>query len=279
MAQLTITDNEDALARTAAERITQLIERSIAARGQALVSLTGGSTPRKLYALLADARQPWRERIDWGHLHLFWGDERHVPPDHAESNFGMANEVLVRHVPVPAAQVHRMRGELADAKEAARQYEVELVAGFAAARREDRTFDVMLLGLGEDAHIASIFPGSELLQRRPTKGRPTLDQDVGRGLTSRQEGGVAAIRAAHLNAWRITLTPGAILDSRDIVMVVAGSGKAEAVRAALEGPLDETRYPAQLLRPAADRVHWIVDRAAAARLAESRGASDEAERK
>jgi 6-phosphogluconolactonase len=116
----------------------------------------------------------------------------------------------------------------------------------------------MLLGLGEDAHIASIFPDSELLKRRSVKGRPTADEDAGRG--------VAAVWASHLNAWRITLTPDAILDSRDIVVVVAGGAKAGAVRAALERPLDETRYPAQLLRQAGGRVQWIVDRAAAAAL-------------
>ena len=250
MAQLTILDDEQALAREAAGRLTALIARSIADRGEALVSLTGGSTPRTLYGLLADPQEPWRARIDWTHVHLFWGDERHVPADHPDSNFGMAYQALVRHVPVPPAQVHRMRGELGDAAEAARQYEDEIVTGFAAARREDRTFDVMLLGLGEDAHIASIFPASELLARHAAGGA-----------------GVAAVWAPHLDAWRITLTPNAILDSRDIVMVVSGSAKADAVRAALEKPVDENRYPAQLLREAGDRVQWIVDRAAAARLA------------
>ena len=267
MARLTIVDDEEALARTAAGRLAQLIEHSIAARGEAVVSLTGGSTPRKLYSLLADARQPWRTKIDWLHVHLFWGDERHVPPDHGDSNFGMANHALVEHVAVPPAQVHRMRGELADPKEAARQYEEELVAGFAAARREDLTFDVMLLGLGEDAHIASIFPDSELL-RSYVKGRPT--NDAGPAFMGRQDrrSSVAAVWAPHLNAWRITLTPDAILDSREIVMLVSGSGKATAVRAALEEPLEENQYPAQLLRQAGDRVHWIVDRAAAGRLGE-----------
>ncbi len=250
MAQLTILDDEEALARAAAERLTTLIVRAITERGEALVSLTGGSTPRRLYALLAEPDEPWRARIDWAHVHLFWGDERHVPPDDPERNFGMAYQALVRHVPVPPAQVHRMRGEVADAAEVARHYEAEVVAGFAAARREDRTFDVMLLGLGEDAHIASIFPDSELL--------------AGRGVAG---GGVAAVWAPHLDAWRITLTPAAILDSRDIIMVVSGSAKADAVRAALEKPVDESRYPAQLLREAGDRVQWIVDRAAAARLA------------
>lgn len=248
---MTVVENEEALAREAAEQLTTRIERAVEARGSAIVSLTGGRTPRHLYARLADAGEPWRDRIDWTRLHLFWGDERHVPPDHADSNFGMAHEALVRHVPIPPAHVHRMRGELADAEEAARQYGRTLREGFAAAGRDDQTFDVMLLGLGEDAHIASIFPGSELLGWRPFTGRHER---------------VAAVWAPHLEAWRITLTPAALLDARAIVMVVSGEKKAAAVHAALRAPVDIAQYPAQLLRQAGDRVEWIVDRAAAARL-------------
>jgi 6-phosphogluconolactonase len=246
LAVLTIVDDERALAVTAAERITRLVEASIREREHALVSLTGGSTPRTLYRCLADSTQPWRARIDWSRVHLLWGDERHVPPDHPESNFGMANAALVSHVPIPASQVHRMRGELPDAREAARQYESELDAAFSAASRSDRAFDVMLLGMGEDAHIASIFPGSPLLARSSTE--------------------VAAMWATHLNAWRITLTPAAILNSRSIVMIVSGGAKADAVWWALEGPGQADRHPAQILRRAQDRVDWIIDRPAAGRL-------------
>jgi len=244
---VTICNDETALAVYAAERLTALIEAAIVARGSAVVSLTGGSTPRRLYALLGDPSQPWRSRIDWTHLHLFWGDERHVPPDHRDSNFGMARDALLRHVPVPDAHVHRMRGEIPDAREAARQYEEALRRGFAAAGRDTLTVDVMLLGLGEDAHTASIFPGSDVLDRHTEKR-------------------VVGIWANHLNAWRITLTPAALLDAEAIVMVVAGAAKTDAVHAAIEGPLDVTRYPAQLLRAAGDRVEWIIDAQAARRL-------------
>ena len=272
MATLTVTKTEDDLARAAAERITSIVEHAIAARGSAVVSLTGGGTPRRLYSLLADDAFGWRGRIDWARLHLFWGDERHVPPAHRDSNFGMAEEALLRHVPAVASQVHRMRGEMPDAHEAARDYERELRDGFAAAGRTDLTFDLMLLGLGADAHIASIFPGSELLEWRPVKGRPTVRNDtesVGRGFMPRQQI-VAAIWAPHLNAWRITLTPRALLDALAIVMVTAGQSKADAVHAAIEDPLDVSRWPAQLLRDAGDRVEWILDRAAASRLTDSR---------
>ena len=246
MAKLTVADGEETLARLAAERVTSLIAQSIGGSGSATVSLTGGNTPRRLYALLGDATHPWRHRIDWRRLHLFWGDERHVPPEHPDSNFGMARAALLDHVPVPSSQIHRMRGEIAEANAAARDYEEELRAGFLAAGRSEPTFDIMILGLGEDAHIASIFPASDLLR------------------TIERHDRVAAVRPPHLSAWRITLTPPALLDARAIVMVVAGDRKAAAVHAAIEGPLDIMRCPAQILRQAGDRVEWMLDRSAAA---------------
>ena len=248
MARLTVADDEIDLAARAAERIAQLLTDAAAARGSAIVSLAGGTTPRLLYSTLADSRQPWRSRIPWSQLQLFWGDERHVPPDDSDSNYRMAKVALLDHVPIPAGHVHRMRGELPDAHDAAADYEqvlTDVESGFSRIP----LFDLMLLGVGGDAHIASIFPGSELLEsrvERPPAGRR-----------------VAAIWAPHLSAWRITLTPEAILDSSAIVVLVAGTGKAEAVRAALHEPLDVRKYPAQLLRSADDRVEWFVDRAAA----------------
>ena len=276
MAKLTIADDDEALARVAAERIATLIGQSIGSSGSATVSLTGGSTPRRLYTLLGDATYPWRHRIDWGRLHLFWGDERHVPPEHPDSNFGMARAALLDHVPVPPSHIHRMRGEIPDANEAARDYEQELRAGFAAAGRSEPTFDIMMLGLGEDAHIASIFPESDLVGR-PVKGRPTPDErgataeNVGRPFTGRR---VAAVWPPHLGAWRITLTPPALLDAASIVVVVAGDRKGPSVHAAIEGPLDIARWPAQILRQAGDRVEWMLDRSAAAGLRTGEGVSE-----
>ena len=242
MARLTVAEDEVELARLAAERITQLIEHAVAANGRAFVSLAGGNTPRRLYSSLADARQPWRDRIPWTQVHLFWGDERHVPPDHPDSNYGMARAALLDQVPIPADHIHRIRGELRDARDAATEYD-SVVSGFSRTY----LFDLMLLGLGEDAHIASIFPGSELLERENNRR-------------------VIAVWAAHLGVWRITLTPETILDSQTMVVLVAGANKAEAVRATLTGPLDVTTYPAQLLRSGDDRVEWFLDRAAASRL-------------
>jgi 6-phosphogluconolactonase len=253
MARLTVANDEVELASRAAERIAQLIADAADAHGSAIVSLTGGTTPRLSYAALADSRQPWRSRVPWPQVQLFWGDERHVPPDHSDSNYRMARVTLLDHVPIPADHVHRMRGELPDAHDAAADYErvlTDVESGFSRIP----LFDLMLLGVGEDAHIASLFPGSELLEPHT---RPDAEQPRRR---------VAAIWAPHLAAWRITLTPETILDSRAIVVLVAGAKKADAVRAALDEPLDVQKYPAQLLRTAGDRVQWFVDGAAAARL-------------
>jgi len=248
MARLTVVENKAAMSEAAAARITTLIEAAIASRGMAAVSLTGGSTPDLLYQLLADPRRPWRQRIDWERLHLFWGDEREVPPDHPESNYGLAHRLLLQHVTIPDTQVHRMRGEL-PASDAGRLYDAVLRA------RRDQTagplFDVMLLGIGENAHIASIFPQSPLLAGRPFTGRRIL---------------AAGVFVPELGTWRITMTPAALLDSAAIVMIAAEGSKADAVAAAIEGPLAVPRYPAQLLREAGERVEWIIDSAAAARL-------------
>ena len=236
-----------ALADAAAERLTVLIEHAIAVQNRAVVALTGGTTPRAAYEVLADPARPWRHRIDWSRVHLFWGDERHVPPDHADSNFGMAYRALVQHVPVPPGQVHRMRGELPDPAVAAAEYVKQL----------PDVFDVMLLGLGEDGHIASIFPGSELLASwdGPDKVRATMK--------------VAAVPSP-TKQWRITLTPAAILNSRAIVMLVAGENKSAAVARAIEGALDVTTCPAQLLREADDRLEWMLDTTAASGLQQYR---------
>jgi 6-phosphogluconolactonase len=232
MALLTAADDEAALARAAVDRFVMLVSDAVHKRHRALVALTGGTTPRRMYEALA--RDP--RRVAWAHVHLFWGDERNVPPDHKDSNYGMARAALLERVPIPPAQVHRMRGEL-PAEDAAREYERELID----------TFDVMLLGVGEDAHIASIFPGSPVLHERQRL--------------------VAGPWVPQLHAHRITLTPPALLDSHHIMMLVAGERKAEAVAAALEGPDDVRRWPAQLLRAAGDRVEWLIDRAAAQGLA------------
>jgi 6-phosphogluconolactonase len=236
VAVVTVLTDHEALAAAAATRVASLVGSAIAARRRANLCLAGGQTPRRLYSLLADPSHSFGSTIDWTRVHVFWGDERQVPPDHAESNFGMAHRALLAHVPIPADQIHRIRGELADAAEAANEYQMTLSG----------LLDVALLGLGADGHIASIFPGSPLL----------IPDRLNR---------VAAVRVEHLHAWRITLTPSALLDARALVVLVSGADKAAAVRAALNGPDDVRKWPAQLLRVAGDRVEWFIDSAAARR--------------
>jgi 6-phosphogluconolactonase len=257
VARISVVD-ADALADTSAERLTALIESAIEERDVARVALTGGTTPRATYEALADRSRPWRHRLAWSRVQLFWGDERHVRPDHPDSNFGMADRAFVQQVPIPQGQVHRMRGELADPHQAAAEY----------ARELPDQFDVMLLGLGEDCHIASIFPGSPLLDsgswREPWQSRA---DEADKPRPTAETATVAALLTG--KGWRITLTPPVILSSRAIVVLVSGTNKARAVTTAIDGPLDVVQYPGQILRHAGDRVEWLLDTAAASGLGES----------
>jgi len=267
MAQLKVVANKTAMSEAAAERVTWLVETAVAARGVAAISLTGGTTPDLLYQFLADPDRPWRGRIDWAHVHLFWSDEREVPPDHRDSNFGLANRLLVQHVPVPETHIHRMHGEL-PASDAGPLYDALLRAR--RAQIAGPLFDVMLLGIGANAHIASIFPDSPLLAGREAPPY-TADEEpdssgVGRGLTPRQHQLAAGVHVPELSQWRITMTPSALLDSATIIVIANGSAKADAIAATLQDALDVARYPAQLLRAAGQHGEWIIDSAASARL-------------
>jgi 6-phosphogluconolactonase len=230
VALLTIAPDEQTLAEWVADRFTAIVSDTVRTAGAARVCLTGGSTPRRLYELLAT--NAFSGRIDWERLHVYWSDERHVPPDHKDSNYGMTRDALLMHMPIPAAQVHRIRGEL-PVEEAARLYEREL----------PERYDVMLLGLGEDAHIASIFPRSPVLSERTRRA--------------------AAVWVPHLKAYRITLTPPPLVSSSHILMLVSGARKASAVAAAIHEPHDPVHYPVHILRAAGDRLQWFIDRAAA----------------
>lgn len=235
------------LARAAAEDFTVRAEKATAGGDRFSVALSGGSTPRRLLRLLADPAEPFRDRIDWRAVHLFQGDERHVPPDHPESNFRMVREALLDAVPVPAGNVHRMRGEEPEAERAAMIYEDELRACFSGAPR----FDLVLLGLGADAHTASLFPGTSVVRER--------------------ERWVAAPWVEKLGAFRITLTPAVFERAAAVIFLVAGEEKAGALHDVLEGEIDPDRYPAQGVRPTEGEILWLVDGAAASRLSNRSG--------
>jgi 6-phosphogluconolactonase len=230
---LKVLDDQRALAEAAAQRCTEILADAVSAHGSASLFLAGGSTPRGTYQRLA--AKPWCDRVPWDRVDVYWSDERHVPPDHPDSNYRMAYEALVRHVPIPAAQVHRIEGERG-ADEAADLYEREL----------PQRVDLVLLGIGADAHIASLFPGSPALTERARR--------------------VVSVWVPHLDTYRVTLTPRALLEARHLLVITAGTEKAEAVATALESPPDVPRYPVHLLREAEGGVEWFIDRAAAARL-------------
>ncbi len=218
--ELHIFADQAALARGVAEHIADRAVAAIAARGRFTLALAGGSTPRPAYPRLA---QPaFAQRIAWAHVHLFWGDERCVPPHHPDSNYRMAHEALLAHVPIPPANIHRMRGELPP--------EIAATA-YAASLREvfEETslprFDLILLGLGEDGHTASLFPGGDALHE--------------------QTRWVVAHYVEKLAAWQLTLTPPVINAAAGICFVVAGADKAARLHEVRHGPYAQTHLPAQ----------------------------------
>ncbi|HBL28505.1 MAG TPA: 6-phosphogluconolactonase [Acidobacteria bacterium] len=234
------------LAHAAAEEFVHRVAEAVRLRGRAAVALSGGSTPRRLFSLLADPAAAFRDRIDWRALHFFWTDERHVPPDHPESNFRMARGTLLDTAPVPLQNVHRIRGEESAASRAAALYEEELRAFFAG----DPRFDLVLLGLGADAHTASLFPGTEAVRERTRW--------------------VAAPWVGKLESFRITLTPAVLECARALLFLVQGADKAEALRAVLEGEIDPDRRPAQGIRALDGETLWWVDAVAAGGLEKHR---------
>jgi len=236
MAEIRTYPEAASLARAAAEHFVTLATAAIAARGQFVVALSGGSTPRTTYALLAS--DEFAARVDWPRVRVFWGDERCVPPDHPDSNYRMAREALLDKVPIPTENVHRMRGELPP-DQAAAAYQAELEAVLGAGGR----FDLILLGMGADGHTASLFPGTAALRE--------------------QARWVVAYYVDRLAAWRVTLTPVAINAAAHVTFVVSGAGKAERLREVVTGPYQPDVLPAQIVRPTDGRLLWLVDVAAA----------------
>jgi 6-phosphogluconolactonase len=240
MSQIEVFPNPEALARATAERIVALAAEAVVARGRFSIGLSGGSTPRALFTLLAG--DDFATRIDWLNAHIFWGDERCVAPDHAESNYRMARETLLDRVPVQPEHIYRMRGEIEPAQAAA-EYEQTLRLFFAG---EMPRFDLLLLGLGDDGHTASLFPGTRALQE--------------------QERWVIANYVPKFAAWRLTLTAVAINAAAHVMFLVAGQSKAPILRDVIKGPRQPDRYPAQLVQPRNVPALWLADEAAASLL-------------
>jgi 6-phosphogluconolactonase len=239
--EITIFPDKNAFIAGAAEFMVARAEEAITARGRWTVALAGGGTPKPIYQRLADAG--YAQRIDWQRVHVFFGDERCVPPEDNGSNYRMAREALLDFVPLPAENVHRLRGE-DDPAVAALAYEQEI-------RRLFRTsalpaFDLICLGMGENGHTASLFPGTAALREG---ARWVVPQYV-----------------EVMQTWRVTMTAPLINAAHHVAFFVEGAGKAEMLQRVLHGPYDPDVLPAQLIQPASGNVHWLVDAAAAAQL-------------
>ncbi len=229
------------LVRVAAQKIVTVAQEAVSKHGRMACALAGGSTPKKLYTLLAS--DTFRSQIRWEAIHFFWGDERHVPPDHQDSNYRMARETLLAHVPVPEDHVHRIPSERQDAEEAADSYERELREYFQLLRGENPRFDLILLGMGPDGHTASLFPGTSAVHE-----------------TTRW---VAAPWVEKFSTFRITLTPAVLNEAALVMFLVSGPDKAQTLQSVLEGPYQPDIYPSQVISPTRGQLLWLVDKKAA----------------
>lgn len=230
-----------AIARRAAQKFVEAGTAAVNEKGSFSVVLAGGSTPKTLYGLLVND-PGLRAQVPWDKMQVFFGDERHVGPDHPDSNFRMANEAMISKSPLKPEQVTRIKGEYPDAEQAAREYELAIRSYFKLADGEFPRFDLVLLGMGSEGHTASLFPGTRALHE---KRRIAVSNWVGKLLSE-----------------RITLTPPAINHAAHVIFMVTGADKAPALTAVLERIYESDQLPAQLIRPANGTLLWLVDTAA-----------------
>jgi 6-phosphogluconolactonase len=242
-ARIQVAANAQELSRLVAEEFGRLAVEAVREKGLFSVALAGGSTPRSLYALLANDKEPYRAQLPWKKIHFFWGDERHVPPDHPDSNYLMASEAMLGSVPVPLENVHRIKSENVDAAKAADEYEQTLREFFRLEEGRLPRFDLILLGLGPDGHTASIFPGTDVVSEKMRL--------------------VAAPWVEKFKSFRITLTPPVLNSASTVIFLVNGTEKAKILREVLEGDNQPERLPAQLIRRNKGKVLWLVDQEAA----------------
>jgi 6-phosphogluconolactonase len=240
MTAIRVLPDPTALAEAAARHVVEQSLAAITARGRFSIALSGGSTPRDLHVRLANP--PLVDQVDWSRVHVFFGDERCVPPEDERSNYRMAWETLLSKVPIPADHIHRMRGEVPP-EIAAQDYERELREFFGD---EPPSIDLILLGMGDNGHTASLFPGLTAVHE--------------------QQRWVVSEYVAEVGMWRLTLTPVVLNLAREVLFLVAGAAKAAMLRRVLQGPYAPDELPAQVVRPRLGEVFWLVDAAAAAEL-------------
>jgi 6-phosphogluconolactonase len=237
-----------ALSFAAAEELVSRARQAIQARGIFTVVLSGGSTPRTLYQMLAEDSR-LEEALEWDKVHFFFSDERHVPPDHPESNYRMAYLALLSKISTPPGNVHRMATELADPAQVAQQCEQVLRQFFHLQEGEAPRFDLILLGMGADGHTASLFPGSPALEEKWKLA--------------------VAAWVEKLQAWRVTLTLPVLNHAEEVLFLVSGGTKAKALKRVVEGSETPERLPAMAVRPVRGRLIFFVDEEAARMLTPS----------
>lgn len=246
LSNLRIVADSRELAHIAVEEYLRKSRDAVNKHGRFRVALSGGSTPTSLYQLLADPAWPYVSEVPWSWTDFFWTDERHVPPDHPDSNFRMANEAMLIPARVPAENIHRIKTENGNTTEVARDYENTLRKVFSLTKDQFPRFDVILLGMGIEGHTASIFPGSPVLKEK-------------RRLA-------AATYVEKLKTNRITLTIPVLNNADLILFLVSGPEKSDILRTVLEHAPNPNQYPAQAIKPLHGELLWLVDRAAASEL-------------
>ncbi len=240
--EIRILGGAEAICKAAAAELLSAAAEAVQSKGAFAIALAGGSTPKALYSLLATGPSI-RAQMPWAKLYFFFSDERHVPPDSAESNFRMAQEAMLSKIPLTPQQVARIKGEYADAAQAAQEYEQTLRDFFRLAVGEFPRFDLVLLGMGPDGHTASLFPGTKALREEK---RLVVSNWVGKFCTD-----------------RITLTAPVFNNAACVLFMAHGEDKAPALKAVLEGPYEPEQLPAQLIQPKNGKLLWFVDTAAA----------------
>ncbi|MDQ2730850.1 MAG: 6-phosphogluconolactonase [Armatimonadota bacterium] len=241
--EVIIFETGDEVAQYAAELFAGMAEEAVAARGVFTVALSGGSTPKTAYSLLA--AKPLQDQVPWDNVQIFWGDERTVPPDHPDSNYRMAREAMLAHVPIPEANIHRMEGEAADLDASAASYE-QTIRTVLDIKGGIPRFDLILLGMGDDGHTASLFPQTAALDETERLVVPN--------------------HVAKLNTNRITMTRPLLNNGGCVLFLAPGAAKAARLHEVLEGPQDWHRLPSQSIQPQNGRLVWAIDKGAAVQL-------------
>jgi 6-phosphogluconolactonase len=242
--QISVYPDTDTLSRDAAQYIVRLANESVVLHGRFTIALSGGTTPRKLYGMLGD--EPYRSQIDWALVDIFWSDERCVPPDSEDSNYLLAQQVLLNKIPIPAAQIHRMPADELDRDTASQAYTNAMRRVFAT--NGIPSFDLIQLGMGPEGHTASLFPHQASLHE--------------------QQRLVMPVSVPKPPPPRLTFTPPILNAAHNILFLVTGADKADAVQAVLEDEYNPDEYPAQIVRPTNGEVVWMLDTKAASTLKE-----------